>query len=109
MRKFELTILKGDGEKYWFEGFDSERELTKWLEAEKSRPYWSKEFKVEIVDNSKIFEDKAKAEAEAAEEARAERERVKAEFKEFREKPGKGIQDCVAMLEKLVDYFGLDK
>jgi hypothetical protein len=43
-----LHIYNEDGSLYWKEHFNNQEDLQKWLEEEKTRPYWNKNFKTEI-------------------------------------------------------------
>lgn len=47
---FKLTIRKQDGSIYWTEHFNSEPELNRWLDTEKTRPYWNRQYTTEIED-----------------------------------------------------------
>ena len=46
-----LYILKEEGSLYWKDFFDSKELADKWLETEKTRPYWNKEFKIFYIDS----------------------------------------------------------
>jgi hypothetical protein len=45
-----LNIYNEDGSLYWKEHFNRQEDLDKWLEEEKTRPYWNKNFVTEIED-----------------------------------------------------------
>ncbi len=47
---WKLVIENADGTSYWTEHFSSEQELNKWLDTERTRPYWKSEFTTEITD-----------------------------------------------------------
>lgn len=47
---FKLTIRKQDGSTYWVEHFNTEAELHRWLDEEKTRPYWDRQYTTEIED-----------------------------------------------------------
>lgn len=46
----QLKIYKPDGSIYWIEHFNSTTELQRWLDEEKTRPYWNPEYTHEIVN-----------------------------------------------------------
>ena len=69
---FTLKITKKSGEHYWTDYFESKEKLEKWLELEKTRPYWDESFVVEIIEpvideakekEKKDFEEKKKKES----------------------------------------------
>lgn len=62
MTNFQLVIKNADGSPYWTEYFQTKKDLNIWLDEEKTRKYWRKDFIVEIVDNSEAV---AKAEKDA--------------------------------------------
>jgi hypothetical protein len=43
-----LNIYNEDGSLYWKAHFNNEEDLARWLEEEKTRPYWNKNFKIDI-------------------------------------------------------------
>lgn len=45
-----LNIYNEDGSLYWKEHFNKQEDLNKWLDEEKTRPYWNKNFTTEIID-----------------------------------------------------------
>jgi hypothetical protein len=111
MTKFVLTIYNADGSTYWVENFETKLALNTWLKEEQSRPYWKKDFKVEVTDNTEAIE-KARAELnaenEALELARAKsRADAKLAVKAFKDKPSKNVADVVKLLEALVDMLDL--
>lgn len=46
-----LTLKRKDGSTYWQMHFNSQDECDKWLNEEKTRPYWDNEFVSEIVQS----------------------------------------------------------
>lgn len=107
MTKFELVIKNADGSTYWRESFESKLSLNQWLNEEKTRPYWKKEFTTEIVDHTaelKAAEDALKAAAKAAADAN---KAARAELKKLRDKKNKTLDEAVAILEKISDYLGI--
>lgn len=67
---FTLIVKNPAGQIYVTETFESQEALNKWLLTEQSRPYWQKDFTVEVVDKS--AEAQAQAQAQAAERAARE-------------------------------------
>lgn len=53
-----LTIFKKDGSVYWVEHFNSKAEADKWIAEEKTRPYYGKDWTVEIVEPAPASEVK---------------------------------------------------
>ena len=47
-----LQIFNADSTHYWTEHFNSSAECERWLNEEKSRPYWKHDFKCVIEDLS---------------------------------------------------------
>lgn len=47
---FKLTIKHEDGSVYWTEHFSSMDDLNKWLDEEKTRHYWDKDFTTQVED-----------------------------------------------------------
>lgn len=47
---FKLIIKKQDDSIYWQEHFLSQELLQKWLDEEKTRPYWDNTYSEEIID-----------------------------------------------------------
>lgn len=47
---FKLTIKKQDGSTYWVEHFNTQENLDRWLNEERSRLYWKQEYTTEIQD-----------------------------------------------------------
>jgi len=45
-----LNIYNEDGSLYWKEHFNKQEDLDKWLDEEKTRPYWNANFATEIID-----------------------------------------------------------
>ena len=113
MRAFQLIIYKKEnGAVYWTEGFDTEKDLKVWLKDEQSRPYWKKEFKVEVVDNTEAIKEADKKRAEelkAIEESeKQKRQETRALIKAFKEKPSKTIADVVKVLDLVLKKLDLD-
>lgn len=107
MRRFEIVIRNADASERWREGFDSKKDLNAWLNEEKTRPYWKKEFTTEILDNTaavKAAEDALKAAVKAADDTNKAN---RADIKKLREKKDKTLADAVALLEKIVDHLGI--
>lgn len=52
-----LNIYNEDGSLYWKEHFNDEKDLEKWLEEEKTRPYWNQKFKIDIQEISLLNKD----------------------------------------------------
>lgn len=52
-----LNIYNEDGSLYWKEHFNNEKDLEKWLEEEKTRPYWNQKFKIDIQEISLLNKD----------------------------------------------------
>ena len=76
---FKLEIFYADGKPYWTCYFQSMEELTAWLNEEKTRPYWQKDFAVTVTDQSppprtpgEIEEEKKKLEAKKERKALAQ-------------------------------------
>jgi hypothetical protein len=105
MRRFELNILHADGSKYWSEGFDSRLELNKWLNAEKTRTYWKKDFKIEIVDNSAAVDQVEKDQKDRADKAIADRKVITDRLAEFKAKPSKTPKDVADAVVDLLELF----
>lgn len=61
---FTLVVKNPSGQVYVTETFETKEALDKWLAVEQSRPYWQKDFQVEIID--KTAEAQAQQAAEAA-------------------------------------------
>lgn len=49
---FELIIKNSDGSEYWKERFNSSAQAQRWIEEEKTRSYWKKDFTYEVIDHS---------------------------------------------------------
>ena len=62
-----LKIFNADGSIYWTEHFNDQDSLDKWLEEEKTRPYWKEEYvcEVETVHQSVVDMTEVMAEIEA--------------------------------------------
>jgi hypothetical protein len=104
---YTITILKPNRELYWRESFSEKPSATKWLTVEKSRPYWDKGFIVEIDDKlaeAKLEREKFEADAKAALEAR---EQLRVDIKQLVESKPKTIEECFALIEKLVEFVGI--
>lgn len=100
-----LTILKPDGSVYWKETFRTKNEADKWVDSEKKKPYWIKDFSIVIDD---------KTEEEALEEARkkVEAEAVQQKFRQAldnlkaaRAKPNKSLPDVIQMVDLIADFL----
>lgn len=52
-----LNIYNEDGSLYWKEHFNDEKDLEKWLEEEKTRPYWNQKFKIDIQEINLLNKD----------------------------------------------------
>lgn len=111
MSPFELIIKNADGSDYWVERFETKQGLNKWLREEQSRPYWKKDFQVEIVDNTEALAEiakKAKEAAEAMENAQREKAiAIRAAVKAFKDKPSKTVADLAKLLDALLDHLDL--
>lgn len=111
MTKFELKIKNPDGSPYWLERFNSKADLNRWLKEEQTRPYWKKDFQVEVVDNTEALakiEADARAAAEAEDQAqKKKRKEARQAVKAFREKPTKTVADLVKLLEALIEVIDL--
>lgn len=53
---FTLKITKANGEHYWTDYFNTIDDLNKWLDEEKTRPYWQQDFQIEIIDTTPIVD-----------------------------------------------------
>jgi hypothetical protein len=90
MTKFNLIIKNADGSIYWTENFNSKRELNGWLNEEKTRPYWKKEFTTEIIDNSDAIKAQEEAVAEQTTEGTQEEVQAVVEAPKKAGRPAKG-------------------
>lgn len=54
---FKLTIFKSDLSVYWVDYFNSINELNKWLDIEKTRPYWDLSWTHLIEDISPVISE----------------------------------------------------
>ncbi len=46
----KLEIKKKDNSPYWLEHFNDLESANKWIEEEKTRPYWDSEYTYEIIE-----------------------------------------------------------
>lgn len=101
---YVVTIKNTDQSLYWKEEFYDKATGDKWLNEEKSRPYWIKDFIVEILDDSQKEVDRINAEnaALAANES-ARRARIQ-QIKSLKEKPSKNQKDLEEILGLLIDH-----
>jgi hypothetical protein len=63
----KLEIFNPDKSLYWTEHFKSEKQLNAWLDEEKTRPYWNKEFTTVITDNRPSAADELQRQLEIEE------------------------------------------
>jgi tRNA A37 threonylcarbamoyladenosine modification protein TsaB len=60
-----LVIKQKNGELYWKEQFQNKAQADKWLDEEKTRPYWKKSFEVEMIEEApQVFTPDAAKEKE---------------------------------------------
>jgi hypothetical protein len=108
MRKFVLTILKANGSVYWTEGFDTRNELDKWLEVEKTKFYWKRNFTVQIQDNKAEVEAAEKAAREEFKLAKQKKVQLRQALADLKKKPAKTIEDLNQAVESLIEFLDID-
>lgn len=69
-----LTIFNPDKSIYWVEHFNDMDFCNKWLEEEKTRPYWNAEFTYSIEDKRPTPEQIAQQEAQVLAEQNAQKQ-----------------------------------
>lgn len=69
----KLVIKNKDGSVYWTEHFNNHGDCDQWLNEEKTRKYWKKEFTTEVVDMTPLPPTK-----EELDERQAKQERIQA-------------------------------
>jgi len=105
---FELKILKPKGVVYWKQNFYSMDDLNKWLEIEKSRPYWNPNFTIDIVDNSeKVLEKRRRVEAEIMAQEKKHKE-LKKSLKEFKKRPVNTADQCADAIKTIIEILRLE-
>lgn len=100
-----INITDGKGKPYWTEYFQTRPEAARWLNTEQSRPYWQKDFSVEILDDT---EEREKAQAEYESAQKQKRDEARALIKAFKDKPSKTIADVVKVLQLVLQKLDLD-
>ena len=108
MRKFILTILKADGSLYWTEGFETRTALDVWLDAEKSKFYWKKDFQVQIEDKRAEVEEQQRLAREAFELRKQKKDQLKVALADLKKKPSKKIEDLNQAVENLIEFLDID-
>lgn len=107
MTKFTLLIKNKDGSPYWTDYFETKADLNAWLAEEQKRPYWKKDFVVDVIDDSAAVEEiekKAKENLEANQKKAAD---LQASIKDALQKKPKTIAECAAMLELICEHLGI--
>lgn len=101
---YVITIKNPDQSLYWKEEFYDKATGDQWLNEEKTRAYWKKDFIVEILDESQKEMDRINAEkaALAANEV-VRRSRIQ-RIKSLKDKPSKSAKDLEDLLNLLVDH-----
>ena len=103
----DLIIKKEDGSVYWKEYFNSLDECNKWLEIEKTRPYYDPKYTEEIIDNTpppKSEADIAKEEAD-----KLAKESLKDLIKKLKKSDLSTVSACADAILNLIKLLNLDK
>lgn len=109
MKTLRLDIKKETGEIYWTEYFNSESDLKKWVDAEKSRPYWVSREAWEFVV-SDLTPPPPTAEEIAAQEAeKAEDEKVRKFLKGLKKSDLVDVPTCAEAIMKIIKHLRADR
>jgi len=103
-----ILIKNVDGSTYWTERFNSRADCDAWLSEEKTRPYWKKDFTVEIDDKEKETLEEQKRNLEKIQARTKKAQEARLEVKELRKKKGRTAAENAALLDKLLDALGID-
>ena len=103
---FRLEIFKPDGSKYWQDHFETLEIGKKWLDEEKTRPYWNPMFTYEFTDMTPKEDPIEKNKKKDRELRREARNKL---LKEFCEKADGDIKlgDVKSILKELIGHLGL--
>lgn len=101
----KLIIKHADGSPYWTEHFNSLSDCDKWLNTEKTRPYWKQDFVVEKIDMTPPPKSAAEIAAEEAKKAAVESARLA--IKDFKKSDMKTVDDLALLLEKFAIMLGV--
>lgn len=96
-----LKILNADGSTYWTTVTNSKEESDKWLVEEQKRPYWKKEFTIEIEDKTEEYEEQveeAKKKMEQAIKDRSSRLTALLTLKKKQSLSSKETSECLSMI-----------
>ena len=109
MNRFEVVIKTQKGAVYWSEGFETKRELDKWLEAERSKKTWDEKFKVEIADNTAAVDEARKKLKDDFDQAMARMDTLQKSLVEFAGKEKVTIAELFVAFNNLLEHMGLYK
>lgn len=108
MNAFELKIYKPNGDLHWQMYFDTEKEMKNWIRDEESRPYWKKEFRLEIIDNREKIAAYEKEKQAFALQLVDKKDKAQKALKAFKKKKDKTLEDCIDAIEKIAEYINMD-
>lgn len=103
LQPITLLIKYAEGSLYWREYFDSIEACNHWLDEEKTRPYWKKDFVIEIDDNTVALKEAERLSKEAFQQALALRKQKLDAIKALKDKPAKSAKDIEDLLVLLAE------
>lgn len=101
---YRLTISRQDGSRYWTEYFNSEAEAEKWLNTEKTRSYWKKEYESNVEYIGPTAQEIAEREAAAQQAEQRQSQRAAALRQAFRNADSLTDQQVRQTLKVLIGY-----
>ena len=102
-----LEIKNADLSHYWTAYFNSQEECDKWLEEEKSRPYWKEDFIVEVIDTTPPPPSQAILDAIAAD--KAAHDQVRTFLKGLKKTDLIDVASCANAIMKIVKHLRADQ